>query len=122
MIPRNKWCLLGVVWLVLGVYGLIFREATGAHASPFPHFDKMAHGLLFFVQFSLFCKAYLHEGKRIAYVSLLIFALVCAVLSEWAQSAFTFTRQADVWDGVADMAGAMLALYLARQIENVRKK
>lgn len=121
MIPRNKWLLLAVVWFVAGAYGLIFRETTSADAPPFPHFDKMAHGLLFFVQIWLLCKTYLHENKRIPLVALAIFALICAVASEWAQAAFTFTRQADVWDGVADMVGAMVALYLARQIENIRK-
>lgn len=121
MMPRNKWLFLAVAWLTAGVYGLVLREATGSNAPPFPHFDKMAHGLLFFVQIWLLCKAYLHENKAIPSVALLIFALIYAVASEWAQATFTLTRQADVWDGVADMLGAMMALTIALKMENIRK-
>lgn len=119
--PKNKWTLAAIIWLVAGVYGLIFRESTGSNAPPFPHFDKMAHSLLFFVQIWLLCKAHLQANRAIPNRALLIFALVYAGLSEWAQASFTFTRQADFWDGVADMLGASLALYLGNAVYAARK-
>ncbi|QMT31284.1 VanZ family protein [Alysiella filiformis] len=120
-LPKNKWLLFALIWLGVGVYGLIFRESTGSHAAPFPHFDKMAHGMLFFVQMCLICKAYLQENQTIALRFWWLFALAYAGLSEWAQAAFTTTRQADVWDALADMVGASCALYLGNAVQQVRK-
>lgn len=119
--PKNKWTLAAALWLAASVYGLIFRESTGSHAPPFPHFDKMAHALIFFVQIWLLCKAHLQANRAMPNRALLIFALIYAVLSEWAQAAFTLTRQADLWDGVADMLGASLALYLGNAVYAARK-
>lgn len=121
MMPRNKWLLLAIVWLIASIYGLIFRESTGSQAPPFPHFDKMAHVLIFFVQIWLLCKAYLHENRAIPTQKLYIFALIYAAASEWAQGTFTLTRQADIWDVVADMVGASVALYLGNAVFAAKK-
>lgn len=110
---KNKWFILASCWFGAAIYGLIFRESAGNPAPPFPHFDKWAHALLFFVQFWLLARMWVAAKKDIPYKSLLCLALLMAVATEWAQAAFTHTRQADVWDGVADMVGASVALYLA---------
>lgn len=117
VVPFNKWFVLAVLWWIGGVYALIFRENTGVDLLPFPYFDKYAHVMLFFAQIWLLIKAYLVSSKPIPYKILFIFALICAVLSEWAQAVFTVSRQADFWDGVADMTGTVAALYFARKIE-----
>lgn len=111
---NNKWLILSIMWFGAGVYALIFREASGNPIPPFPHFDKVAHCLLFFCQIWLLARTWIEAKKRVPEIALLIFALVLAIGSEWAQATFTLTRQADVWDGVADMVGALLALGLAR--------
>lgn len=116
MMPRNKWLFFSIIWLIASIYSLIFRESTGGQAPPFPHFDKMAHGLIFFVQIWLLCKAHLHENRAIPTQKLFIFALIYAAASEWAQGAFTLTRQADIWDAFADMLGAIVALYLGNVV------
>lgn len=113
---KNKWFYLAIIWFVAGIYALIFRESTGKNAPPFPHFDKMAHALLFFAQMWLLAKAFLSEKKPIPMVGFWIFALICAVASELGQHFFTLTRQADFWDGVADMVGASVAIYLAHSL------
>lgn len=121
MMRCNRWLILAFGWFLLGVYGLIFHEATKQGALPFLHFDKMVHGFLFFIQIWLLCKWYLYQQKRIPYASLVIFSLVYAIASEWAQAAFTLTRQADVYDGIMDILGAMIALCVARKSEMIRK-
>ncbi|STZ75904.1 VanZ family protein [Bergeriella denitrificans] len=114
-IPRNRFTLLALLWLAAGIYSLLFREAGGG-VPPFPHFDKVAHFALFFAQFWLCAKAFIREKRAIPYRGLLLCALVYALLSEWAQAAFTATRQGSWGDGAADMAGAAAALWLAHRV------
>ena len=90
-LPKNKWLAAALLWLIAGIYSLIFRESNSHLAPPFPHFDKIAHAALFF------------------------FALCYAISSEIAQHLFTQTRQGDPFDALADMAGSGIALYLARR-------
>ena len=116
----NKWLLLSVLWLAAGAYALIWREG-GSSAPPFPHFDKLAHAALFFAQFWLLSKVFLTARRSLPVPALLAAALLLAVGSEWAQAAFTVSRQAEVWDGAADMAGAGAALYLAWRLQAVRQ-
>ena len=119
--PRNKWTAAAVLWFALGVYALIFRENADLGAPPFPHFDKLAHALLFFAQIWLAAKAFLAERRPLPLLGLAVFALLCAGASEWAQGAFTQSRQADIWDVAADMLGAAAALSAAYFLQNLRK-
>lgn len=88
-LPKNKWLAAALLWLIAGIYSLIFRESNSHTAPPFPHFDKIAHAALF------------------------TFALCYAIASEIAQHLFTQTRQGDPLDALADMIGSSIALYLA---------
>nr|UOP04107.1 VanZ family protein [Conchiformibius kuhniae] len=118
----NKWLILSMLWWCGGVYALVWREGGGVPVPPFPHFDKVAHFALFFAQTWLLAKAWLCVRRPVPVWGLAVFALCNAVASEWAQAAFTVSRQADVWDGLADMAGAGAALYAARVLENIRAR
>ena len=118
-IPLNQFALLALLWFGAGVYALLFREAEGG-AAPFPHFDKVAHFALFFGQFWLLAKAWLAEKRPIPYRSLLIAALILAAGSEAAQALFTHTRQGSWLDGLADVAGAATALWLAHRLALAR--
>lgn len=111
-LPRNRFTVLALLWLMAGIYALLFREADGG-APPFPHFDKFAHFCLFLAQFWLCAKAFIHENQTIPYRGLLILALLYALGSEMAQALLTSTRQGSFFDGAADLAGAALALWLA---------
>lgn len=116
---KNKWFVLAILWFSAAIWGLIFREALPNHAPMFPHFDKLAHCLLFFGQFWLLARAFLAAKKPVPYAVLWCFALVMAMGTEWAQAAFTHSRQADVWDCVADMLGATIALMLAHHAHKI---
>lgn len=119
-LPINKWLLCACVWFMAGVYALLIRESSSSDPHFFPHFDKLVHALLFFGQIWLFCKVFLVENRKVPIMILWVLALLCAVGSEWAQGEFTATREADVWDSVADMVGASCALLCAWVIQNVR--
>lgn len=117
IIPKNKWLIAAIAWAVASVYALIFREATGQNAPPFPHFDKLAHCLLFFAQFWLCSKIWLSAKRPIPFLWLMILASIWAACTELAQHFFTQTRQGDVWDALADMVGAGVALQIARILQ-----
>ena len=111
----NKFSLLAIVWFIAGIYSLIFKEA-GNTPPQFPNFDKVAHFALFFAQIWLLEKSYIHEKAKIPYLGLLIFALLFATGSEWAQATFTTTREGSIGDGIADMLGTGAALWVASKI------
>lgn len=119
-LPANKFTLFAAAWFAAGIYALISRESGNA-PPPFPHFDKAAHFALFFAQIWLLAKAFIHDGLKIPYRGLLVFALLFAAGSEWAQAAFTATREGSVGDGIADMLGASAALWLAAKTAAVKK-
>ncbi|MDK4679643.1 VanZ family protein [Kingella negevensis] len=119
-LPKNKWLVLGVLWFIAGIYSLIFRESTSQTPPPFPHFDKLAHCLLFFAQTWLLAKAWLTESLKVPTRTLFIFGLVYAICSEIAQHLLTKTRQGDPFDALADMIGVSVALYLAISKQKIK--
>lgn len=111
----NKFILLALLWFVIGIYALIFREA-GNDIPPFPHFDKVSHFGLFFVQLWLAARAFIQANKAIPYFALLIFSLLYAVSSEWGQATFTENREGSWLDGIADLCGAAVALLMVKYL------
>lgn len=112
--PRNKWFFLALLWFIIGIYALIFRENSHHTPPPFPHFDKLSHGLLFLVQFWLLSKAYMLHQRPLKTWLLLLLALLYATLSELGQLFLTQTRSADWLDGLADIIGASIGIHLAQ--------
>lgn len=121
-IKQKQWLIAAVAWFAMSVYTLIFREASQIGAPPFPHFDKVAHALLFLVQTWLGAKFWLTENREPPYLKLFFLALIWAVTSELAQHIFATTRQGDIWDVAADMLGVIMALKLANLQVTVNHK
>lgn len=119
--PRNRWLAAAALWFAASTYALVFRDGGSNPAPPFPHFDKLAHALLFFAQIWLSAKIWLTAQRRVPFQSLFVFGLCCALASEAAQHWFTRTRQGDVWDAAADMLGVCAALYLAARVQTARQ-
>lgn len=72
------------------------------------HVDKVAHFGVFFGQFCLLGHL-LNINNKTKALFLWVVALLWAVVSELIQGYFT-ARTMDIWDGVADMVGASLAI------------
>ena len=121
-ISFNKWLILSIIWFVASLYALIWRESTGSHAPPFPHFDKLAHGLLFFAQAWLIAKIWLSEHRKLPILPIALFCLLEAIGTELAQHFFTLTRTGDVLDATADMLGTTIALYLTKISGSLKQK
>ena len=63
------------------------------------------------------------QAKRpIPYVALFTLAVLLAAGSEVAQALFTQSRQGDLLDGLADIAGAATALWLAHKVSAAKKQ
>ena len=121
--PRNKWLLLALLWLLASIYALVLRENdNGSLKAPFAHFDKFVHAALFFAQLWLLAKAWLAEKRPLPLRTLLAFAVIYAAASELAQHYLTRTRSGDILDFAADLCGAGLALYFAVQIQQARSR
>lgn len=118
-LPLNKFTLLAAAWFAASIYALLFKEPGNA-PPPFPNFDKVAHFITFFAQTWLIAKIFLAEQKHVPYKKLLIFALLFAFFSEWAQATFTTTREGSLGDGIADMLGTMAALWFAKKVETAK--
>lgn len=105
-----KWRFVAVVWFLLSCYGLFLRVPSSGVPNVI-HLDKMAHFAMFFGQFYLLGRVFV-VNRQSQFFGLWLVALLWAVVSELVQGIFT-ARTMDFWDGVADMAGATLAvLYL----------
>ncbi|MDY2946753.1 VanZ family protein [Mannheimia varigena] len=109
----NKFGLLALIWFIVGIYALIFREGTN-EPPLFPHLDKLSHFGLFFIQLWLLARFFIQSNKAIPYLGLMIFALLYAITSELMQALLTETRTGSWLDGLADIIGANLALLLAQ--------
>ena len=115
-VPLNKFTVAALIWFVAAIYALLFKEG-GNSALPFPHFDKVGHFGLFFVQAWLCAKIFIQENRNIPYKGILFAALLFAVGSELAQAFLTATRQGSIADGIADMAGTVVALWFAAKVK-----
>ena len=115
---KNKWFIFALMWFGLITYGLL-RESSPDGVSLFPYFDKVAHFLLFFCQTCLLARAFLAAKMRVPYMSLWVVMLILAFGTECAQATLTTTRDADFWDGVADMFGASIALLFAQKASEI---
>lgn len=114
----NKWLFLAAIWFLASLYFLFFK-ASG-NPVPIPQFDKICHFGLFFGQFWLMSKSCFSAGITIPLRLLIITAIIWAASSEIIQALFT-KREGDIMDAMADLIGAALALWLARQIQTARR-
>ncbi|MCO6504802.1 MAG: VanZ family protein [Snodgrassella sp.] len=113
----NKWFFLSVVWFIASIYSLFF--ASGNHLSSIRHFDKICHCGLFFGQFWLLCKICLSNGIHIPIRAFLAFALLWACTSEVIQLQLP-KRNGDILDAIADLLGAVCAIWIAKKIQLAR--
>lgn len=110
----NRFVFFAAAWFVLSAYGFFMRPPS-VGIPLFAHFDKFVHFALFFGQFWLIARAYGLHSKVISLPVWGVCALIWAVAVELVQSQLP-NRSADVFDVVADMAGALCALLLAQAV------
>ena len=109
----NRYAIYAIAWFFLSAYGFFMKPPVGVPL--FPHFDKFVHFALFFGQMWLVARAYTSQMRPVNNKLWSILALVWAIVIEVVQSSLP-NRSADVWDVVADVAGALSALAIAHAV------
>jgi Fe2+ transport system protein B len=78
--------------------------------------DKWVHTGIFFLLFVLWSFALsLKVGKHLLWLFLALFSYGCII--EWVQDRFIINRSFDIYDIVADTAGALIGLVFIRYIK-----
>lgn len=108
---NKKWAIFALLWFLLLMYALLLKP-TG-NTPKIPNADKVAHFGLFFGQFWFVGRSMIALPIKIYWAMGIILALVLAIGSELLQG-LTGYRSMEFFDGVADMVGAVVALWLVR--------
>jgi VanZ family protein len=101
-----------VIWLALICYGL-FLPANNLPIKPFfqiPHFDKLVHFGLFFVFSLLLFRPYKKLKTRYIFWAP-VTALLSGIILESAQQALSSSRNSDVYDLIANVAGIFTSIF-----------
>ena len=114
----NKLLFLALAWtLLITLLSLVTIGKIGA-SIPIAGKDKVAHFVFYFV-FVLVWFYYFKSKNPEAtiYFQLIVFAIAYGILMEICQSVFTTQRIADVYDALANTAGAIAAFFYLKKIK-----
>lgn len=111
---KSKAIGLALLWTLLILY-LSLKNPSGEQRFSFANADKLVHFTFYFMFVILwyrylFLAGKIQKGNKIA---LVVIAVILGVLVELAQKYFTTTRQADVWDVVANSTGVFVGLLVS---------
>lgn len=112
---NKKWAIFALLWFLLLIYALLLKP-TG-NMPKIPNADKFAHFGLFFGQFWFVGRSLIALSPKKYWVIGVGLALILAIGSELLQG-LTGYRSMEFFDGVADMMGAVGALWLVRWADN----
>ena len=103
---------LAISWTIIIFIGCSIPGKELPSISLFDQSDKLIHFIFFAVFFILWSSYYQLSAKNLIF--LLIVASAYGFALEFYQLHFVSGRSFDVWDGIADTAGALFALSLVR--------
>jgi len=109
---RPSWTFfLALTWTIIIFIGCSLPGKEIPKLGLFAHFDKVVHFSFFMVFFILWSIRF--KGNFRTNLIILFIAIAYGFLLEFYQLYFVAGRSFDVWDGVADSAGALVgwALY-----------
>lgn len=106
-------CLLSLImrfmplifWLLVIVVSVLMLIELKPTTDGIPNIDKLEHAFVFIVLTITGCLAYVQQKPRI-YAGLIALGALYEVL----QALFTVTRQASVYDWLADLLGILIAV------------
>ncbi len=94
-----------IFWLLVSVVSVLMLIELKPTTDGIPNIDKLEHAFVFIVLTITGCLAYAQQKTRI-YAGLIALGALYEVL----QALFTITRQASVYDWLADVAGIIIAI------------
>ena len=97
-----------IFWLLIIIVSVLMLIELQPKKDGIPYIDKFEHAFVFILLTITGCLAY-SQKKSWVYVGLIALGALYEVL----QDLFTVTRQASVYDWLADIAGIMLAIMIS---------
>lgn len=114
----ERKCLLAAIVWTLGITFLSLASLNKLPSIPSIKFkDKIIHFMFYFVFVFLWSKATKVKANKIIVV--VVVAIAYGIVIEVLQSLLTTTREADVYDALANSCGACLAFLFLRMKNNL---
>lgn len=108
-----------ILWTIFIFIGCSIPGSDIPKVNFFEQFDKLVHFVFFFILYTLWYFSFYLSKKN----TILIFfvTLIYGFAIEFYQMYYVAGRSFDVWDGVADGIGALVALILIKNINRQKK-
>ena len=97
-----------IFWLLVAIVTMLMLIELQPTTDGIPYIDKCEHAFVFILLTTTGCLAY-SQKKQWVYAGLIALGALYEVL----QALLTITRQASVYDWLADIAGIILAVMLS---------
>lgn len=111
---KQVYLYSALFWSGLILY-LCLKNANELKQISIPNFDKLIHVVIHFVFTSLWFLYFKKRWFTISNLRLLTFSVLCSfvfgITIELMQQYFTTTRSADIFDILANLVGAFLAVF-----------
>ena len=115
--PSKNSFWVAVFWTFIILY-LSLKTTIDTPKLSFPNEDKIVH-FTFYLGFVILWYRYLLFRKSVLLnnkIALVIISIFFGIAIEFAQKYLTTTRQADVWDVVANSSGSLVGIFVARKL------
>lgn len=103
-----------IFWLLIAIVSVLMLIELKPTAGGIPNIDKAEHAFVFILLTVTGCLAYAQK-KYWVYAGLIVLGALYEVL----QALFTVTRQASIYDWLADIAGVAIAIILSRMFNDI---
>lgn len=116
------WLALTVLWMI-GLFIASSRQGNPNSPQIFPHFDKVLH-FSFFMGGSMILTSFIYWQKKGLplsiknYCFIILFFALAGVIDEYHQSSVPYRSGNDVYDWLADFAGAITGFVCSIPILN----
>ena len=120
--PNKNAFWVALFWTFLIIY-LSLRNAANMPKINFKNADKVVHFTFYFgfvilwYRHLVFRNSVLLNNK----IVLVLISIVFGVVIEFAQKNLTTTRQADIWDVLANSIGTLVGIFVATKIFRTNK-
>jgi VanZ family protein len=114
----NKFLILAIAWTLLVTLLSLVSIGKIGNSIPIAGKDKIVHFVFYFV-FVIVWFSYLKSKNSMIIITLkiVLIAIVYGIIMEICQGVFTQNRVADVYDALANSAGAMFAFFYLKKIK-----
>jgi len=111
----NKNSFWSAFFWTLLIFFLSFKSPSNFPNITIPNIDKVVHFVFYFVFVFLWYRFlfFIKKTKMIHLFLLVVVAIMIGIMIEFGQGYFTITRQADVFDVVANSLGSIMGVLIS---------